>query len=85
MSRELSKEVISKILKYLRVRGCVTLSELEGVLGMSKGEVELVLGLLLSQGIINEVEGLHPCSVCSLASGCRLKYSSNVRVYRVSR
>lgn len=85
MGRELSEEVISKILKYLRVRGCVMISELEDVLGMSRSEVELVLGLLLSQGIISEVKGLHPCSVCSLASGCILKYSSNVRVYRVGR
>lgn len=82
---KLSKEVINKVLEYLNVKKCITVSELGNVLGMSRGEVELVLGLLLSQGIISEVKELHPCGSCSLASVCKLKYSSNVRVYRMGR
>lgn len=84
MYEGLADGTVERVLRYLSARRCVTVSDLERGLGLSRSEVESVVGLLLSEGIISEAREELQCGRCPLTGKCTLKYY-RVRVYRVSR
>ena|GEM_PF-956118 len=77
----LSQKIL-KVLQVLNGEGVVDVYTLARKLGISIGEVESLLGLLLSQGYIKQEKVENPCDSCPLSSACPLfGKNRSIRLY----
>jgi CRP-like cAMP-binding protein len=67
---ELSGDLITRAINLLRIRKYITNEDLARELGLSNEEVNTLLGVLLAEGIIDEVRITHQCSTCPLRGFC---------------
>lgn len=58
------------VVAYLRNKGCVTVDDLINDFSLSFSEVNVLLGILIAEGIVEEVEAFSSCKSCSLNSLC---------------
>ncbi|MEM3904225.1 MAG: winged helix-turn-helix transcriptional regulator [Sulfolobales archaeon] len=74
---ELSGDLITRAINLLRIRKYITNEDLARELGLSNEGVNTLLGVLLAEGIIDEVRITHQGStcplrcVCSVVGGCK--------------
>jgi len=71
-------------LDYLRTRKYVSAYDLARDLNIGEHEVELILGLLLSEGVIVEYKYKSACNVCPLGKTCiKSECINNLRIFRL--
>jgi len=80
-----NKDVFKKIIKALLKMKMLRLSDLERIIpGISRSNLEVVLGSLISEGIIKEIKvTCNNCTKCTFKSLCPLPKSigSKIRFY----
>ncbi|MCS7108890.1 MAG: FeoC-like transcriptional regulator [Sulfolobales archaeon] len=61
---------MNDVVVYLKNKGCVTVDDLIKDFSLSPSEVNVLLGVLIAEGIVEEVEALSNCKSCSLSALC---------------
>jgi CRP-like cAMP-binding protein len=81
---ELSGDLITRAINLLRIRKYITNEDLARELGLSNEGVNTLLGVLLAEGIIDEVRIIHQCSTCPLRGFCSVVGScKDLRVFKL--
>jgi len=82
-----STDIIRRVLLYLGDGGCRSVNELRKLLNVDEALFESILGLLTSEGIIEEVKYRLPCDKCPIKSSCPItsgRGRGNTRMYKLS-
>jgi len=79
----LSEDLLSKALRLLESRGCVTTDDLMHYLGISLQEVNTLLGILIGEGIVEEVNPKLRCGLCPLSPSCHMKSSRILKTFKL--
>lgn len=78
------EDLLSRILSYLKVKRYVSTYDLVKDLNIREHEAELILGLLLSEGMITKCEYRSECGTCPLSKTCVKRNTNNLRVFRLN-
>ncbi|MEM0453983.1 MAG: helix-turn-helix domain-containing protein [Sulfolobales archaeon] len=66
-------DLVNEVVTFLKSKKCVTIEDLIRNLGMSIQEVNTLIGILVAEGIVEEVELTSNCESCSLNTVCTSK------------
>ena len=81
---ELDVGIITRAIDLLRSRKYLSSEELARELGLSSEEVSTLLGVLLAEGVIDEVRVTHQCSTCPLRGFCSVvEGCKDLRVFKL--
>ena len=79
-----NESIITRAVNLLRSRKYLSSEELARELGLSNEEVSMLLGVLLAEGIIDEVRITHQCSTCPLRGFCSIvRNCKDLRVFKL--
>ncbi len=70
----MDQEIINKVVEEIKKNKVFTTDYIARKLGVEKGVVEKVLGILLAQGKIRRIQLECPCDKCVFSKICGLKY-----------
>ncbi len=67
------ENVVDELINFLNGKGCATASEIARNLGMSLREVNTLLGVLIGEGVVEEVDLTSRCRSCPLSGSCGIR------------
>ncbi len=81
----MNQEIINKIIEEMKKTKIFTVDYIARNLGVEKGTVEKVIGILLAQGKLKRIELRCPCGKCIFNKVCSLKYrrTSIIEYYQI--
>lgn len=79
----MSEDFLDKVVRLLESKGYVTTNDLMHYLGISLQEVNTLLGILISEGIVEEVDLRSRCGSCPISSSCHMKSGRILKAFKL--
>lgn len=79
----MGEEFLDRVVRLLEDKGCATTNDLMHYLGISLQEVNTLLGVLISEGVIEEVDLSSRCNSCPVSSSCHMKSGKVLKAFKL--